>query len=1081
MLSRQLHRLHRLARRLSPRLTAHQTPLAKPAASADPRIREDDLRLLVASRSFDHRWYAEVASCSDDRTRAARHYLRVGHTKSLSPNPLFDPAHYLHQRRREGTGGQAPFVDFLRQQPSATLTPSPWFDVERYCAARPEASRHPEGPLGDYLENVGRVDLPAPNGWYRPGDGNPANLAEWVRARRHEWTERGRAVPRLSALAPELVGHVRKIKPSSQPLVSVIVIGAEDVGLTTKMLRSVRAQTWAAWEIVLVHDDRSEVAAVAAIDSGAPERLVPAPSRARADALAAGLAAADGTFVAWLMDGDLWEPGHLRDLVGALKGSRAAAAHSVVELRTRKPRGKGAKDAGALQRRFAVTPATVDTLRAGLRVPLSSVVARRSALTELGGVDRALPNAADHDLICRLVRQSAMEFVPSVTVVSDARLRRRSEPTRPPRSAPPVEHAEVDTWHDVVVNREFVDWEALAQRSRHPAVVSVVILTYRDSHMTIRAVETVARAAERSDLQVQILVADNGSDAPIAIALDSLPLRFPGVQVLHFPINHGFALGNNFALPHVTGETVVFLNNDTEVSPGWLEPLVSALADPEVLGAQSLLVYPSGAVQSAGIAFPAGGGIPHPLLQGFPSEDAAGLESAPLHAITAAAVAFRTADVLALRGFDPLFRNGMEDVDLGLRLHRLRPGRCTVRPDSLVVHLESRTPGRFQHAMLNRRLLLDRWGADMPGDDVALWAHVGYDVIGYEQRPEGPDRRVEAPAPVLTRRRRAAGAVSVEPRPLRWAIKNPAPGGTAGDHWGDTHFAAHLAAALRRCGQDVVVDRRQEFYRSSGRHDDVVLVLRGLVPYQPQYGQVNLEWLISHPEVVTRRELASYDRVFAASVPWARATSAEWEVRIDPLLQATDTSVFHPDAAPPDTGPPVLFVGSSRSADRPLILWAAEHLPVAVYGPDWAGRIPAERIAGTSFPNSQLGSAYRSARIVLNDHWEDMRVAGFVSNRLFDAAAAGARVISDPVEGVKDLFGRSVQTVSSPEELVALARTADLDRIFGDDAERRAVAARIHAEHSFDARANSLVEAALEVRATLSQSRRQAHTAHGPR
>jgi hypothetical protein len=353
---------------------------------------------------------------------------------------------------------------------------------------------------------------------------------------------------------------------------------------------------------------------------------------------------------------------------------------------------------------------------------------------------------------------------------------------------------------------------------------------------------------------------------------------------------------------------------------------------------------------------------------------------------------------------------------------------------------------------------------DLPGDDVALWASVGYDVLGYEQQPEGPDRRLEAPAPVLVRRGRGAGQLSVTARPLRWALKNPAPSGPEGDSWGDTYFAQHLAAALRRCGQEVVVDRREGFYRTSGRHDDVVLVLRGLSPYRPQFGPINLEWVISHPEVVTRRELLSFDRVFAAGAHWAHETSAAWQVRIDPLLQATDPTVFHPDAGPPDAGPEVLFVGSSRSTDRPLVLWAAEHLPVAVYGPDWEGRIPPERIAGAHFPHEQLGAAYRGARLVLNDHWEDMRTAGFVSNRLFDAAAAGARVISDPVDGVTDLFGRSVQVVSSPEELVALAKSADLDAVFGDDAERRAVAARVRAEHSFDARARSLVRAALEIR-----------------
>jgi spore maturation protein CgeB len=113
--------------------------------------------------------------------------------------------------------------------------------------------------------------------------------------------------------------------------------------------------------------------------------------------------------------------------------------------------------------------------------------------------------------------------------------------------------------------------------------------------------------------------------------------------------------------------------------------------------------------------------------------------------------------------------------------------------------------------------------------------------------------------------------------------------------------------------------------------------------------------------------------------------------------------------------------------------------------------------------------------VVLNDHWEEMRVDGFISNRLFDAAAAGARVVTDDVAGLGDIFGRSVQVARNTDELVRLTTAPDLDAIFGDDDERRAVAARVHAEHSFDARARELLKVALELRASMSASRRLAH------
>lgn len=634
------------------------------------------------------------------------------------------------------------------------------------------------------------------------------------------------------------------------------------------------------------------------------------------------------------------------------------------------------------------------------------------------------------------------------------------------RQAGPTELPDPEsTQRDVELNSELIDWNALATRTSKAGTVSIIIPTYRDWKLTTTAVQRVAEAASDSELAVELLVVNNGCGLKASIILDSLPLRFPGVRVVHSPVNYGFALGNNIALPHTTGDTVVFLNNDTEVRPGWLEPLVAALDEPDVLGAQSLLLYPTGEIQSAGIAFPSCGGIPHPLLQGHPVEEATGLETASFSALTGAAVAMRFADVVALRGFDPLFRNGMEDVDLGLRMLKIRPGRFTVRPDSVVIHHESKTPGRFAHALTNRKLLLDRWGVDLPGDDLELWAATGQEVVGYE-RPAHPtkDERIDALRPILmpAPRLRVDEALPT----LRWTLKNPATPGMRGELWGDTHYARQLARSLRGLGQRVAIDYRPAFDRTRHPAEDVVLVLRGLTPHQPAAGPVNLLWVISHPEAVTPEEVAPYDHVFAAGIPWAERTAAAWGLRIDPLLQATDTMLFHPDRAEPDTGEQILFVGSTRDQDRPVVLGAiAAGLPVSVYGPKWEGRIPEAQLKGAGLPNHELGAAYRAAGVVLNDHWEQMRVDGFLSNRLFDAAAAGARVITDDAFGLGDTFGRSVQVASGPDDLIRLTRPENFDAIYGDDAERRQVSARIQAEHSFDARARVLVEAALAVRA----------------
>ena len=71
-----------------------------------------------------------------------------------------------------------------------------------------------------------------------------------------------------------------------------------------------------------------------------------------------------------------------------------------------------------------------------------------------------------------------------------------------------------------------------------------------------------------------VLVVDNGSTDD---SLAYLAAHFPQVEVLPLDRNYGFTTGNNMALPHVCTPYYVLLNNDLEVDPGWLIPLVALM------------------------------------------------------------------------------------------------------------------------------------------------------------------------------------------------------------------------------------------------------------------------------------------------------------------------------------------------------------------------------------------------------------------------------------------------------------------------------------------------------------------------
>jgi hypothetical protein len=314
-----------------------------------------------------------------------------------------------------------------------------------------------------------------------------------------------------------------------------------------------------------------------------------------------------------------------------------------------------------------------------------------------------------------------------------------------------------------------------------------------------------------------------------------------------------------------------------------------------------------------------------------------------------------------------------------------------------------------------------------------------------------------------------------EGRPsLRWSLDIPAGAGPIGTRWGDWHFARSLASALERLGQWVAIDHPETRGRASRGLDDVVLTLRGLERVDPPAHTTNLLWVIYGPDDVTAEEVAAHDVVFAAGTTWAARRSAQWGVDVRPLLQCTDTTRFHPGVvADPDApgADGVLFVGNARDGMRPAVRAAVDAgVEATVVGAHWDGSLPAGRVRllADRIANEDLPGAYAGAAVVLNDHHADMREQGFVSNRVFDVLAVGGRLLSDDVAGLAEVLSGVLPGV----ELPVWRTPADVARLaappydaFPDAAARRGIAERVVAEHSFDARAATLLEAALGTRA----------------
>jgi GT2 family glycosyltransferase/SAM-dependent methyltransferase len=257
----------------------------------------------------------------------------------------------------------------------------------------------------------------------------------------------------------------------------------------------------------------------------------------------------------------------------------------------------------------------------------------------------------------------------------------------------------------------------------HP-VATVIIPTYGQVDYTLRCLAAIAAAPPKTPFEV--LVAEDFSGDPAVKQLRDVA----HLRLLERTENRGFLLNCNDAAARSDAEFLFFLNNDTQVQPGWLDSLVALLRRrPDAAAAGSKLIYPDGRLQEAG---------------GIIWNDASGWNygrladpSAPVYNyireadyVSGAALLVRRADFMALGGFDPAYAPAYcEDSDLAFRL-RDAGRKVLYQPRSVVVHFEGITHGTDlatglkAHQVTNQARLRARWGAELSASHYPNGTHV---------------------------------------------------------------------------------------------------------------------------------------------------------------------------------------------------------------------------------------------------------------------------------------------------------------------------------------------------------------------
>ena len=197
-------------------------------------------------------------------------------------------------------------------------------------------------------------------------------------------------------------------------------------------------------------------------------------------------------------------------------------------------------------------------------------------------------------------------------------------------------------------------------------MTSVIIPVYNNLKLTVKCLNSIYSAG--TGVPFEVILVDDASKENIR----SLTHDFPRIRVIRNESNLGFLRTANRGAKEARGEYLLFLNNDTEVLPGWLDELAVALYHhPEagMIGSQLIHLH-TGRLQESGNLIcgngeiiPLGRGIDpmHPEFTYFREVDFS----------SAASIIVSRRRFESVGGFDPVYIPAyFEDPDLALKFRK---------------------------------------------------------------------------------------------------------------------------------------------------------------------------------------------------------------------------------------------------------------------------------------------------------------------------------------------------------------------------------------------------------------------------
>ena len=202
--------------------------------------------------------------------------------------------------------------------------------------------------------------------------------------------------------------------------------------------------------------------------------------------------------------------------------------------------------------------------------------------------------------------------------------------------------------------------------------VSIIIVNYNGKELLQKCLDSLLKV-NYDNFEI-ILVDNNSTDGTV----EFITKNYPSLIIIKLDSNKGFAEPNNVAAKISKGKYLLFLNNDTVVTPNFIFEMVKVMeTDKKIAICQSLLLKPDGSVDSSGDFIDHLGVVYNSKTE---IDEIREVSSA-----RGASMLVRSDIFEKLDGFDQKFFITFEDVDLCWRSWILGY-RVLIIPTSIVYH-----------------------------------------------------------------------------------------------------------------------------------------------------------------------------------------------------------------------------------------------------------------------------------------------------------------------------------------------------------------------------------------------------------